>query len=219
MQVANRPAPFKGGDGRYHLAYELTLENFAGDRVRVDNVQVLDAPTGVPLAVLDAAMIAARLVVRDRQATAGELGASQVGILYLHVLVDEPAAIPRTISHRLTTTSKEQTVVATAGCTNVAPPTGLVLDAPLRGARYVAGDGCCDSTRHVRATLPLNGTAYGAQRFAIDCEFRATRRGISTAAYDKATTDGKPMEIVPLAGPAKHQHELPLDLWITDLPE
>jgi len=351
MQVANRPVPFKGGDGRYHLAYELNLENLAGDRVRVDNVQVLDAHTGVPLAVLDAAMIAARLVVRDRQATAGEFGASQIGILYLHVLVDEPAAIPRTISHRLTTTSKEQSVAATAGCTSVAPPTGLVLEAPLRGTRYVAGDGCCDSTRHVRATLPLNGTAYGAQRFAIDWEqldaqdriyvgdpkqpssyaiygkpayavadarviaavdgmadspigslpnlppdkadgnhvilalgngrfalyahfkphslqvregqsvrrgqllglvgtsgnssephlhfqvtdgpsalmsngvpyllreFGATRRGSSTAAYDKATTDGKPMEIVPLAGPAKHQHELPLDLWITDLPE
>ena len=351
MQVANRPVPFKGGDGHYHLAYELTLENFGGDRVRVDDVQVLDARAGVPLANLDAAMIAARLVVRDRQATAGEFGASQLGILYVHVVVDDSGALPRTISHRLTTTSKDQTVAATAGCTSVARPTGLVLEAPLRGARYIAGDGCCDSTRHVRATLPLNGTAYGAQRFAIDWEqldaqdriyvgdpkqpdsyviygkpayavadarviaavdgmadspigslpnlapdkadgnhvilalgngrfalyahfkphslqvregqsvrrgqllglvgtsgnssephlhfqvtdgpsalmsngvpyllreFRATRRGTSTAAYDRATTDGKPMEIVPLAGPAKHLGELPLDLWISDLPE
>src|ERR1700752_3601431 len=56
MQVVNRPVPFKGGDGSYHLAYELTLENFGGDRVRVDNLQVLDADAGVPLADLDPAM-------------------------------------------------------------------------------------------------------------------------------------------------------------------
>jgi hypothetical protein len=351
MQVSNLPVPFKGGDGHYHLAYELTLENFGGDRVRVDNVQVLDAHDGAPLANLDAAMIAARLVVRDRQATAGEFAASQLGILYMHVVVGQRESLPPSISHRLTTTSKNETVVATAGCTSVARPTGLLLDAPLRGARYIAGDGCCDSTRHLRATLPLNGTAYGAQRFAIDWEqldeqdriylgdpkqpssyviygkpayavadarviaavdgmtdspigslpnlppdkadgnhvilalgngrfalyahfkphslqvtegqsvrrgqplglvgtsgnssephlhfqvtdgpsalmsngvpyllreFRATRRGASTAAYDKATTDGKPLQSVPLTGPAEHQRELPLDLWITDLPE
>ena len=351
MQVAQRPVPFKGGDGRYHLAYELTLENFTGERVRADKVEVLDARNGVQLASLGAAMIAARLVVRDRQAIAGEFGASQLGILYLHVIVDQGDAIPPTISHRLTTTSKEQTVAATAACSTVASPTELLLDAPLRGPRYIAGDGCCDSTRHVRATLPLNGSAYGAQRFAIDWEqldtqdriyigdpkqpgsyaiygqpayavadarviaavdgmedspigalpnlapdkadgnhvilalgsgrfalyahfkphsvqvregqrvrrgqllglvgtsgnssephlhfqvtdgpsalmsngvpyllreFQATRRGASTAAYDKATVDGKPMEIMPLAGPARHERELPLDLWITDLPE
>jgi len=351
MQPTQQPIPFKGGDGHFHLAYELTLENFSGDRVRADQVQVLDARDGAQLARLDAAMIASRLVVRDRQAVAGEFGASQLGILYLHVTFDAPGAIPPTISHRLTMTSKDQTVVATAACSGVARPTQLLLDAPLHGARYIAGDGCCDSTRHVRATLPLNGTAFDAQRFAIDWEqldtrdriyvgdpkqpnsyviygkpvyavadarviaagdgmadspigalpnlppdradgnhvildlgngrfalyahfkphsvqvtegqevrrgqllglvgttgnssephlhfqvtdgpsalmangvpyllrkFRATRRGASTAAYDKATMDGKPMETVPLAGPSEHEQELPLDLWITDLPE
>jgi hypothetical protein len=40
--------------------------------------------------------------------------------------------------------------------------TDLVLEPPLRGARYIAGDGCCDSTRHIRATLPVNGVMYTA---------------------------------------------------------
>src|SRR5215210_6965228 len=44
------------------------------------------------------------------------------------------------------------------------------LGPPLRGRGYVAGDGCCDSIRHVRALLPLNGAFYLAQRFAIDWE-------------------------------------------------
>ncbi|RVA20631.1 M23 family metallopeptidase, partial [Mesorhizobium sp. M7A.F.Ca.US.001.01.1.1] len=35
---------------------------------------------------------------------------------------------------------------------------------------YVAADGCCDSIRHVRALLSLDGKFYLAQRFAIDWE-------------------------------------------------
>src|SRR5262249_32966644 len=40
----------------------------------------------------------------------------------------------------------------------------------FRGNGYVAADGCCDSIRHVRALLPLNGSFYLSQRFAIDWE-------------------------------------------------
>jgi len=43
-----------------------------------------------------------------------------------------------------------------------------VLAAPLQGVGYVAGDGCCDSIRHVRALLSLDGRFYLAQRVAID---------------------------------------------------
>ena len=350
MKVEHDPIPFKGGDGRYHLVYELTLENFSGDRVRVDEVQVLDAHDGALLARLDAAMIGARLVVRDTQAAAGEFAASQLGILYVHVLLDNPT-VPTAIAHRLTVTSKSNTVSATAACSRVPPATELVLDPPLRGPRFIAGDGCCDSTRHVRAMLPLNLVPYDAQRFAIDWEqldaqdriyvgdpkrpssyviygkpvyavadarvlaavdgmadspigalpnlapdkadgnhvildlgngsfalyahfkphsvsvtkgqdvrrgqllglvgtsgnssephlhfqvtngpaalmsngipyllrrFSATRRGASTAAYDKATVDGKPLATERLVGTTQHERELPLDLWITDLPE
>jgi murein DD-endopeptidase MepM/ murein hydrolase activator NlpD len=45
-----------------------------------------------------------------------------------------------------------------------------VLSPPLRGERYLAGDGCCDSTLHIRALLPINGRLRVAQRFAIDWE-------------------------------------------------
>ena len=71
----------------------------------------------------------------------------------------------------LTVTAAGPTTTATGGATGlVLPPTELVLDPPLRGVGYIAGDGCCDSTRHIRATLALNGGAFTAQRFAIDWE-------------------------------------------------
>jgi hypothetical protein len=43
----------------------------------------------------------------------------------------------------------------------------VVVAAPLRGSRWIAVNGCCDST-HRRAVLPINGAFHLAQRFAID---------------------------------------------------
>jgi hypothetical protein len=61
-------------------------------------------------------------------------------------------------------------ITETGGRTRVRAPTDLVLDPPLRGARFIAGDGCCTAVRHIRATLPLNTRLFTAQRFAIDWE-------------------------------------------------
>jgi hypothetical protein len=350
MQTVHEPIPVRGGDGRYHLMYELQLANFTGEKVSAGPLQVLDVGRGAAVAELDAAQLASRLVVRDRSAAPGEFGASQLGILYVHVSVGHLRDIPQALEHRLTMTAGGRTVVATGASLRVLPATALLLDAPLRGARFIAGDGCCDSSRHIRATLALNGSAHDAQRFAIDweqldpqgrifvgdpkrpdsyviynqpvyavadarvvasvdgmddsppgqlpnlpvekadgnhvildlgggrfamyahfkphsvqvhagehvqrgqllgmvgtsgnssephlhfqvmdgpssllCEgvpyllrqFSATRRAVSTAAFDKATQDGRPLETVVLPGPAAHQQELPLDLWIADLP-
>jgi murein DD-endopeptidase MepM/ murein hydrolase activator NlpD len=49
-------------------------------------------------------------------------------------------------------------------------------------------------------------------------KFTATRAGASTKAFDQAIIDGKPIATVPLPGPPEHERELPLDLWIVDLP-
>jgi hypothetical protein len=350
MQTVHEPIPVKGGDGRYHLMYELQLANFTGGKVSAGQLQVLDAARSTVLADFDAAQVAARLVVRDRTAAPGEFGAAQLGILYLHVSVERQGDIPQVLEHRLTMTAGASAVTATAARLRVLPVTTMLLDAPLRGARFIAGDGCCDSRRHIRATLALNGGAYDAQRFAIDWEqldpqgrifvgdpkkpgsyfiynkpvyavadarvvaavdgmddsppgqlpnlsvekadgnhvildlgggryamyahfkphsvqvhegqhvqrgqllgmvgtsgnssephlhfqvmdgpssllsegvpyllrqFSATRRAVSTEAFDKATQDGRPLETVALPGPAAHQQELPLDLSVTDLP-
>jgi hypothetical protein len=170
MQTVSKPIPFKGGDGHYHLVYEVQLENYTGDIVSADQLNVLDAQNNTVIANFNAARIASRLVVRDARAAPGEFGASQLGLLYLHVISDHFQDIPRVVEHRLTMTSKGSTVSATAARLLVEVPTQLVIDAPLRGKRFIAGDGCCDSTRHVRATLALNGRAFDSQRFAIDWE-------------------------------------------------
>jgi hypothetical protein len=40
----------------------------------------------------------------------------------------------------------------------------------LEGANYISADSCCDSTRHTRAALPINGSVWISQRMAVDWE-------------------------------------------------
>jgi hypothetical protein len=170
MRVDNVPIPVQGSDDHYHVVYELGLTNFSSDRVSVDHLDVVDAKDGGIVASLTAEELARRLVVRDAAVKPGSLGAAQVGLVYMHLVFETRDAVPQSFDHRLAVVVGSQPFSEQAGRTSVAPPTDLVLDSPLRGVRYIAGDGCCDAVRHVRATLPLNGQQFTAQRFAIDWE-------------------------------------------------
>jgi hypothetical protein len=170
MRVDHVPIPVKGSDSRYHVVYELALTNFSSAKVAVAHMDVLDAHHGGVVASLGAEELAGRLVVRDAAATPGTLGAAQAGLVYLHLVFETRDVVPHMLDHRLSVVVGSQPFSETAGRTSVAPPTDLVLDSPLRGVRFIAGDGCCDAVRHVRATLPLNGQPFTAQRFAIDWE-------------------------------------------------
>lgn len=170
LRIEQSPVPVRGSDGRFHAVYEVELTNFSGERAVLQEVSVLDARSGAVVASLDAADIGERLVVRDRSAPKGTLGPSQAGILYLHVAFDSASPIPPMLAHRLAVATGSKTIVATGGGIAMTAPTSLMLEAPLRGSRYIAGDGCCDSVRHVRASLPINGKTFLAQRFAIDWE-------------------------------------------------
>ena len=170
MRVDHVPIPVRGSDARYHVVYELALTNFSSDRATVEHLDVLDAHHGGIVASLGAEEFAKRLVVPDTTAVPGSLGAAQAGLVYMHLIFEQRHVVPHKLEHRLSVIVGSQPFTETAGSTKVAPPTDLVFDSPLRGVRFIAGDGCCDAVRHIRATLPLNGQQFTAQRFAIDWE-------------------------------------------------
>jgi hypothetical protein len=45
-----------------------------------------------------------------------------------------------------------------------------LIGPPLSGVGYISADSCCESTRHRRAAMPVNGRVWVAQRFAVDWE-------------------------------------------------
>lgn len=166
------PNPASGSDGRRHLVYELRIANTTASGLALDKVEVLDEPSGKPLLSLDRDGLARRFSIGGRRGSeSADLGVGQFGVLFLHVAL-EPGDLPRAIAHRISLRLVQPGVdfSATVARTPVVGRPEVVLGPPLLGAGYVAADGCCDSIRHVRALLALNGHFTLAQRFAIDWE-------------------------------------------------
>jgi hypothetical protein len=166
------PHPASGSDGRRHLVYELRIANTTASGLALDKVEVLDEPSGRPLLSLDRDGLARRFSIGGRRGSeSADLGVGQFGVLFLHVAL-EPGDQPRAIAHRISLRLVQPGVdfSATVARTPVVGRPEVVLGPPLLGAGYVAADGCCDSIRHVRALLALNGHFTLAQRFAIDWE-------------------------------------------------
>jgi Peptidase family M23 len=166
------PTPFKGADSAYHLVYELRLANSSPW-----NLELIDVATfsnGAFVFRLGDKELAKRFSIGGRRgAEKTTLTAGQFGVLFIHIGGLSENAVQTSIAHRIVVrrldTGQDFTIWS-AGESAVNKPTNLVLSPPLRGEGYLAGDGCCDSTRHVRALLPLNGRFALAQRFAIDWE-------------------------------------------------
>jgi hypothetical protein len=56
--------------------------------------------------------------------------------------------------------------------------------------------------------MATNGVPYLLRRFD------ATERGVSTAAFDRASADGQPVAREPVTGPPVRVRVMPMDLWI-----
>lgn len=171
-QVLAAPRPVLGSDQRRHLVYEVQLDNVTASTLEVQAVEIID-DSGKVLHRLDRDSIARRLSIGARRgAEAAELLFGQFGVLFLHVALGKDDALPRTLRHRIILrfmpANIEYALTIAETAVNDAPT--VVLGPPLAGKGYIAGDGCCDSIRHVRALLPLDGRFTLAQRFAIDWE-------------------------------------------------
>jgi hypothetical protein len=122
---------------------------------------------------LDHDALAKRFSIGGRRGSEStELGIAQFGVLFLHVALEPGEALPRAIAHRISVRIVQPGIdfAATVARTPVVDRPLAVLGPPFVGSGYVAADGCCDSIRHVRALLSLNGHFTLAQRFAVDWE-------------------------------------------------
>ncbi|MBD0273664.1 MAG: M23 family metallopeptidase [Acetobacteraceae bacterium] len=172
-EVLSAPRLFPGSDGHDHLVYEVRLSNVTAGKANLKRLAVLDLGSGKPLAVLDEAALGGRFSLGGRRgAETTTLGEAQFGVAFLHVRLEPGSPAPSGLAHEVEGSFEQPKAdlsmrVAETPVVARPPP---VLGPPLRGGGYVAGDGCCDSVRHVRALLPLDGAFRLSQRFAIDWE-------------------------------------------------
>lgn len=172
-EIIAPPRAVPGSDGQRHLVYELAVTNMTGGAMRIDSLAVVDAVSGTPVATLGPDALESRVTPGARRGhEKAELSAYQFAVIFLHVSIPEADAVPARLVHEITANVEVigNDMQMLVGETEVVAAPPVVLGPPLRGKGYVVGDGCCDSIRHVRALLALNGELFLAQRFAIDWE-------------------------------------------------
>ena len=174
LSVQDAPVPFIGSDGRTHLVYELWMTNFSSGNVVVEQVEILGSG-GAVLETLDASEIATRLQPAGLREPSATMSASTDALLFIHVVLADGQTAPQQLTHRVRLRAEaappgQQEIIETGGETAVDTQPVVVIGPPLRGARYISADSCCDATRHTRAALPVNGRVWIAQRYAVDWE-------------------------------------------------
>jgi hypothetical protein len=173
LSVQDAPIPFTGSDTSTHLVYELLLTNFSSGDVTIEKVEVLG--DGSELQTLDAKEIATRLQPVGTREPVATLAKSTQALLFIHFQMPEGKRAPKQLEHRVTARFAaappgHQEITATGGSIAVDHRPVAVIGPPLHGAGYVSADSCCDAVRHTRASLPINGRYWIAQRYAVDWE-------------------------------------------------
>jgi hypothetical protein len=166
-----------GADNRQHLAYELQLLNVAPFPVTLARIDTLDSDTGAVLATVRDAALAALVKRPEGGEFTGALGGGLTGLALLDVSLPRSAPLPRHLVHRLTLsfdpTSAPPGFPAPdpylAARTTVSRHQPITIAAPLRGAGWVAVNGCCDAPNgHRGGIIPIDGNLRAVERFAID---------------------------------------------------
>ena len=179
--------PVRGTDSRVHLAYTVELTNHSSDPMTIQSFQVVDPdrdnqPTGVNQVVSDlneditglAHPFIIILPTLDKQNYKKVLGPGQGSVIFFDVTYHHRRNVPLHISHRVTVTETTeggeiQTYTAIDEPITVSYRDPVVLSPPLKGARWLDGNGCCKQIGPHRGVVsPINGAIQPAEQFAID---------------------------------------------------
>jgi hypothetical protein len=179
--------PFKGTDGKYHVAYDLELTNASALPATILKLDVVDASS--PTTIIDT-YEGLRLVDPNCQigdcsrlrllphapATSNEIPAQESRVVFIDFAFDSADQAPDAVMHHLYATAAEnpgsKTPVAVdylAALFDISAGSPPVIGPPVKGDRWVALNGCCfPGFPHRTSMATFNGMLINGQRFAID---------------------------------------------------
>jgi hypothetical protein len=179
------PHPVLGADDRIHVVYELFVFNPTRSLMKLQELQILDARRhDAVIGTERGSRIVAHLSKEELDGRGGPgnactntltLGSHQFGCLFLDATFPRGARIPRRLEHRFTFAltpapeGRPSIETAVTGSVRVTHDSPVVIGPPLRGSRWLVGEGCCSPpSHHVAYVGTVNGAFSNPQRFAID---------------------------------------------------
>jgi hypothetical protein len=170
VRVPKPPTVMHGG-GQTVLPYELHITNLTTQPLTITRIEVVNADNNAVLATLADSALAqsiTRVGVRLPPPERAHVGAGLRAVVYMWVPVT--GAPPRALRHRVMTRPDTGTASPTVLETPPVPVSNsvVVIAAPLHGGPWLAANGPGAESGHRRAMIPLFGSYYIAQRFAID---------------------------------------------------
>jgi hypothetical protein len=244
MSLIPAPNPVKGSDGKFHLVYELEVTNATNIDWEIRSVEVIDGTNDKRILNSYAGDdVKTKMQLLGDKSSTNTLPPGQSGIIFITFALEYEKEIPGNLSHRLILSApggippgfahflglspRTEEYTETGGFTEVGPSDTIVLGPPLEGRGWVAADGCCESHRHIRAFMPINGKIRIAQKFAIDWEMINDDRQIyvgdskdvsSYFAYGKKALSVADAKVVAAVDRYKNQipGELPPDITLEE---
>jgi murein DD-endopeptidase MepM/ murein hydrolase activator NlpD len=174
--------PVLGTDNRVHLAYELVVSNPGQFFITIDKVEALDG-SGSSLFSLAGKELSR--MTTHYAGTGDVLAPGESSIVFMDVSFTPEQRLPGAVEARVSLSRQGAvdgkavplqpgspmgaTATFSGASTKVAPGAARVIEPPLKGAGWVAVNGCCDAiTSHRGAVIAVNGQLNVPERFAID---------------------------------------------------
>ncbi|MEO8907541.1 MAG: M23 family metallopeptidase [Microbacteriaceae bacterium] len=180
--------PVKASDGKYYVAYELSIFNDAPRDATMTKVETLAGTSrGTVIATLDQEQIAANTMMTGGNsaplAERADIPAGRTVIVVFRDAYPTKKAVPASFTHRISATfaaakpdaprlaSKYPDQVAQiGGALTVSTETPVVIGPPLAGKNWFANNGLESEAlnAHSDVVIPVGGRVNSAETFAID---------------------------------------------------
>lgn len=183
--LGSDPIPVKGSDGRFHVAYELQVLNYAPYPAVITSLDTVSSDGAVVTSRSQEQVRSLTMIVPELSASgapATGIPAGGTGFLVLEDVYPDRGSVPDSVTHRISATFSPteagvdpraalwpSSVTETSGPVTISTEEPVVIGAPLEGPGWVAGSGCCDVLNfHRNVLLPVGGSVNAGERFAID---------------------------------------------------
>jgi len=170
LNVYQEPSPIKADD-KYFLVYEIYLTNYMKDISKLNFFQINDTHKRDLITYKN---IKDSIQSRDNNNHENSLTftAGETKTLFIWIPYTNESELPKELIHHLTIASSfaGKKYVFSMGNyhVRVAPYYPFMINPPLRGKNWLAGNGLSNTSDHRRTSIIINGKPYYAQRYAID---------------------------------------------------